>query len=65
MRVTFPRNDDDDENGKRKEPCWALDLSSRFTQKYIHKRCLQLIDAGRYEDVRAIQDEFVLEGKGS
>jgi hypothetical protein len=65
MRVSFPSNDDDDENRKRKDPDWVLDLSSRLTQKYIHKRCLRLIDAGRYEDVKAIQDEFILEGKGS
>lgn len=61
MRVTFPRNDDDDANSKRKEPDWVLDLSSRLTQKYIHKRCLQLINDGRYEDVKAIQDEFIVE----
>lgn len=61
MRVTFPRNDDDDANSKRKEPDWVLDLSSRLTQKYIHKRCLRLINDGRYEDVKAIQDEFIVE----
>ena len=61
MRVTFPRNDDDDASSKRKEPDWVLDLSSRLTQKYIHKRCLQLINDGRYEDVKAIQDEFIVE----
>ena len=61
MRVTFPRNDDDDANSKRKEPDWVLDLSSRLTQKYIQKRCLQLINDGRYEDVKAIQDEFIVE----
>ena len=54
-------NDDDDANSKRKEPDWVLDLSSRLTQKYIHKRCLQLINDGRYEDVKAIQDEFIVE----
>ena len=61
MKVTFPRNDDDDANSKRKEPDWVLDLSSRLTQKYIQKRCLQLINDGRYEDVKAIQDEFIVE----
>ena len=61
MRVTFPRNDDDDANSKRKEPDWVLDLSNRLTQKYIQKRCLQLINDGRYEDVKAIQDEFIVE----
>lgn len=63
MRVTFPRNEgeDDDRYNKKREPDWVVDLSSRLTEKYIHKRCLQLLDAGRYEDMKAIQHEFVIE----
>ena len=63
MRVTFPRNEDEDgyRYNKKREPDWVVDLSSRLTEKYIHKRCLQLLDAGRYEDMKAIQHEFVIE----
>lgn len=63
MRVTFPRNEGEDGDGynKKREPDWVVDLSSRLTEKYIHKRCLQLLDAGRYEDMKAIQHEFVIE----
>ena len=66
MKVTFPRDEGSDGKGKDKEPKepdWVLDISSRLTQKYIHRRCLKLIDAGRYEDVKAIQDEFIIEEK--
>ena len=63
MRATFPRNEDEDGDryNKKREPDWVVDLSSRLTEKYIHKRCLQLLDAGRYEDMKAIQHEFVIE----
>ena len=63
MKVTFPRDEGSDGKGKKREPDWVLDISSRLTQKYIYRRCLELIGVGRYEDVKAIQDEFIVEDK--
>ena len=63
MKVTFPRDEGSDGKGKKREPDWVLDISSRLTQKYIHRRCLELIDVERYKDVKAIQDEFIVEDK--
>lgn len=63
MKVTFPRDEGSDGKGKKRKPDWVLDISSRLTQKYIHRRCLELIDVERYKDVKAIQDEFIVEDK--
>ena len=61
MNPVFFRAFGDDAKDKKGEPKWVVETNNRLTQQYIHKRVLHLIDVGRYEDVKAIQDEFILE----
>ena len=62
MKFNFFRfADDGDARDKRGDPQWVKENSDGLTQRYIHIRCLQLTRNERYEDVKAIQDEFLLD----
>ena len=55
MKKVYP-GDQDDEN--LKEPKWITDFCESHARTYIKERCEELINAGRYRDTEAIQNEF-------
>ena len=55
MKKIYP-GDQDGEN--LKEPKWITDFCESHARTYIKERCEELINAGRYRDTEAIQNEF-------
>ena len=61
MDFTFFRIDNNARDRATGEPVWVTEKADGITQRNIHVRCLVLLGKERFEDVKAIQDEFILE----
>ena len=55
MKKIYPDGQDGD---NLKEPKWITDFCESHARTYIKERCEELINAGRYRDTEAIQNEF-------
>ena len=63
MDFTFLQcNGDEDDDYKIETPRWILKLGSTDwrTKIYAEKRCIKLVDLGRYQDGESIREEFYL-----
>lgn len=58
MEVTFPKDEGDEWARDNKEPKWLREFCNDHAEKYIIQRCDLLMEAGRYRDTEAIQNEF-------
>ena len=58
MEATFPKDEGDEWARDTKEPKWLREFYNDHAVKYIIQRCDLLMEAGRYRDTEAIQNEF-------
>tara|TARA_Y100000766_G_C18539560_1_gene427598 strand:+ start:105 stop:287 length:183 start_codon:yes stop_codon:yes gene_type:complete len=58
MEVIFPKDEGNEGARDNKEPKWLREFCNDHAEKYIIQRCDLLMEAGRYKDTEAIQNEF-------